>query len=62
MVMVFDIMSTHITLNAGERLLRLSQSGYKEPKYRGNFAKLQSDYESLMLFQNNGDGTFERSR
>lgn len=56
---LIDIMSTNITLNAGQRLLKLAEdTSFKDARYSKNFANIQADYKALMLYQNNGDGTF----
>ena len=56
---LLDIMSTNVTLRAGERLLKQAQNfQYDNPKYKSNFQTIQDGYSSLMLYQNNGDGSF----
>jgi hypothetical protein len=56
-----DIMSTNVTLTAGERALKMAQKAdIKDPRYKENFTQIQESYQSLMLFQNNGDGTFKQ--
>ncbi|MEC7983921.1 MAG: FG-GAP-like repeat-containing protein, partial [Myxococcota bacterium] len=54
-----DIMSTHITLTAGERLAASAKGVLKDSSRMGKVMKrMREDYKSLQLYQNNGDGTF----
>ena len=58
---LLDIMSTNVTLNAGDRILRLAETvEFDDSRYQKNFSNMQKHYEGLMLFQNNGDGTFSQ--
>jgi hypothetical protein len=58
---LIDIMSTNITLNAGQRLLRIAEDvNFKDVRYKENFSNIQEGYNALMLYKNNGDGTFSQ--
>jgi len=54
-----DIMSTHITLTAGERLASSSEGLLKDDSKMGKVMKsLREDYTALQLFRNDGNGNF----
>jgi hypothetical protein len=54
-----DIMSTHITLTAGERLASSSEGILEKESKMGKVMKrMRDDYTSLQLFRNDGNGTF----
>ena len=54
-----DIMSTHITLTAGERLASSTEGILSEESKMGKVMKrLRDDYTALQLFRNDGNGKF----
>ncbi|MEC7985224.1 MAG: CRTAC1 family protein [Myxococcota bacterium] len=55
-----DIIASNVTLTAGERLFNMAQRmSFADDRYKKNFADLQESYSGLLLYQNQGDGTFE---
>ena len=54
-----DIMSTNIVLNAGQRMAASTEGLLDASTKMGKvMQRLRDDYKGLMLYQNNGDGTF----
>ncbi|MEC8382223.1 MAG: CRTAC1 family protein [Myxococcota bacterium] len=54
-----DIMASHVTLTAGERLFNMAQHvNFTDPRYGDNFAALQESYTGILLYENQGDGHF----
>ena len=54
-----DIMSTHITLTAGERLASSANGVLEEGSKMGKvMSRLRDDYKSLQLYRNDGNGQF----
>lgn len=54
-----DIMATNVTMLAGERLFNeASHLSFTDARYETNFSNLREGYKSLLLYANNGDGTF----
>ena len=55
----FDIIASNVTLTAGERLFNMAQRiVFKDSRYSDNFSSLQQSYTGILLYQNQGDGTF----
>ena len=54
-----DIIASNVTLTAGERLFNMaSHVDFEDARYSSNFADLQQSYTGILLYQNQGDGTF----
>jgi hypothetical protein len=54
-----DIIASNVTLTAGERLFNMAQRvDFEDPRYNENFANLKKNYTGILLYQNQGDGTF----
>lgn len=54
-----DIIASNVTLTAGERLFNMaSHVDFEDARYASNFTELQNSYTGILLYQNQGDGTF----
>ena len=54
-----DIIASNVTLTAGERLFNMAgHVDFADARYASNFAALQESYTGILLYQNQGDGTF----
>ena len=54
-----DIIASNVTLTAGERLFNMAgHVDFSDARYASNFAELQASYTGILLYQNQGDGTF----
>ena len=53
-----DLMATNITLVAGQRVAATGASSTSFAGLKDNFARIADNYHSVVLYRNNGDGTF----
>ena len=54
-----DIIASNVTLTAGERLFNMAERvQFEDGRYSTNFSNLQQSYTGILLYQNQGDGTF----
>ncbi len=54
-----DIIASNVTLTAGERLFNMAENvKFHDDRYSANFSELQQNYTGILLYENQGDGTF----